>query len=489
MKKIFFIAITLVSCTLLNAQNVVVGDVLRTSQNIYSGSARFTAMGGAMGALGGDLSAVTINPGGLGVYRSGEFSFTPVLRFSDYQTIYSHNKPYDYLQYELPEGQFSDFGYALKLNQIGFVSGFTRNKDEGWVSVNFSLAYNNLADFYQSGNAQFDDISYTYLDIAYDDVDFENNVDFSNKLYDVGVIYRGEDGLLNSTIPFGVPISQNITRNYKTSGRLGEYTMAVGGNYSHILYVGGSIGIQVMDYKMKHSYSEYDNYDFPFDELQYYEEFTLNGVGVNAKLGAIVRPLPWLRVGGAIHTPTLFSLSDNYYYDVSSYFDDNSGTTISDESTFDYNLITPYRLVGSLGFQFGKLGLLAVDYEYVDYMKAKVEFDHPSFEAYERDVNNFINADLRQAHNVRTGAEYRITKGVALRGGYSFYGSGFNTDVQKTDYHIVSGGLGFRSDNMYFDFTYSQLMTEYKVAFAQDLDVMDIQKDQGRIMATVGFRF
>jgi hypothetical protein len=57
------------------AQNQL--DALRYSRLNPSGTARFVAMGGAFGALGSDFSALSVNPGGIGLYRSSEFSITP----------------------------------------------------------------------------------------------------------------------------------------------------------------------------------------------------------------------------------------------------------------------------------------------------------------------------------------------------------------------------------------------------------------------------
>jgi len=44
-------------------------DALRLSWFNPSGTARSNALGGAMGSLGGDLSANHINPAGLGLYK------------------------------------------------------------------------------------------------------------------------------------------------------------------------------------------------------------------------------------------------------------------------------------------------------------------------------------------------------------------------------------------------------------------------------------
>ncbi|MBD5204411.1 MAG: TonB-dependent receptor, partial [Bacteroidales bacterium] len=51
-------------------------DVIPLTQSDLKGTARFMSMGGAFGALGGDLSTLSQNPAGIGVYRSSELGFT-----------------------------------------------------------------------------------------------------------------------------------------------------------------------------------------------------------------------------------------------------------------------------------------------------------------------------------------------------------------------------------------------------------------------------
>ena len=56
-------------------------DVLRYSFFPQNGSARVVAIGGAMGSLGGDITANFVNPAGLGNYKTGEFVYTPGIYF------------------------------------------------------------------------------------------------------------------------------------------------------------------------------------------------------------------------------------------------------------------------------------------------------------------------------------------------------------------------------------------------------------------------
>ena len=62
MKKLLMLCIGLVSSSFILAQDIT--DAVRYSMDEIQGTARFKAMSGAFGALGGDMSSVNINPAG-----------------------------------------------------------------------------------------------------------------------------------------------------------------------------------------------------------------------------------------------------------------------------------------------------------------------------------------------------------------------------------------------------------------------------------------
>lgn len=83
MKKLYILSALLFLSGLLRAQGY--DDILRFSRFTTTGTARSAAMGGAFGALGGDLSTLSTNPAGIGVFRKSEAAFTPLLNFNDIQ--------------------------------------------------------------------------------------------------------------------------------------------------------------------------------------------------------------------------------------------------------------------------------------------------------------------------------------------------------------------------------------------------------------------
>jgi hypothetical protein len=77
MKKYsFLLTIAIFFPFLIQAQDLA--DALRYSNLTIQGTARAGAMGNAFGALGGDFTSASINPAGIGVYRTSEFTITPI---------------------------------------------------------------------------------------------------------------------------------------------------------------------------------------------------------------------------------------------------------------------------------------------------------------------------------------------------------------------------------------------------------------------------
>ena len=71
--KLFLITV-LTTYSVIYSQNI--NDALNYSSNSYQGTARFNSMSGAFGALGGDLSAIAINPASSAILNDGHFSLS-----------------------------------------------------------------------------------------------------------------------------------------------------------------------------------------------------------------------------------------------------------------------------------------------------------------------------------------------------------------------------------------------------------------------------
>ena len=136
MKRISLLIILSLALIKANCQNEV--DALRYSQNNYGGTARFTAMGGAFGALGADFSTLSINPAGIGLYKTSEFTFTPTFYVGNTSSTYSGKTN-------------EDNKYNFNLGNIGLVYDFFKRgkfaEGNGWKDVQFGFGINRLNDF------------------------------------------------------------------------------------------------------------------------------------------------------------------------------------------------------------------------------------------------------------------------------------------------------------------------------------------------------
>jgi len=171
----------------------------------------------------------------------------------------------------------------------------------------------------------------------------------------------------------------------------------------------------------------------------------------------IYRVNDWMRIGGAFHSPTAFRMHDTYTYAMNTSFESQNYTSTTPSGTYDYNLITPPRLIGNLGFVIAKKGLIGIDYEVIDYTYARFNSTPNTF----FEVNDQVRKKYKSASNIRIGGELRVIENIALRAGFALYGSpykgGVNRDASRTTY---SAGIGFREKNFFIDLAY--MVTQYK---------------------------
>ena len=427
-------------------------DALRYSQTSIAGTARFVSMGGAFGALGGDFSTLSWNPAGIAIYRKSEFTFTPSLYIektkSNFQGSASTASKYNF--------NFGNLGlvYTQKLSN--------NDTSYGWKNWNFGIGYNRINNFHSSilfeginsQNSLVDNFiehvnagsgtPSINLDPFYENLAYQTyliNPDTSNPDYYISVI------------PTGDKIQR---RTSTTKGAISEIVVSFGGNYSNKLYLGGTIGFSTIRYIEESFYEEVDKENLmnDFNNFSFNQNLTTHGYGINLKLGMIYRATDWARLGIAFHTPTFYSMTDEYSNSMSSRFDNGDNyTNASPAGTYDYNLTTPMKAIGSVAFIIGKMGLVSADYEFVDYTEANFDASGNSF----ADVNHAIQNKYSTAGNLKIGTEWRY-EDFSFRAGYAMFGSPFNSvystpgaDMSKNSYSL---GIGIRDRDYFVDLGY-----------------------------------
>lgn len=482
MKRIYIIAATVLLASLsVKAQDQF--QALRYSQNYVTGTARFTSMGGAFGAIGADFSAASVNPAGLGLYRSSEFTITPA--------YFIRNSRSEFL------GETSsDQAYNLAIGNLGIVTSITRPDSDFGVVLGFG--YNALNNFSRTSTMAGINTESSQLD---DFTWYANNENTLNNFYeglanDLGLVFQFEDetDFTNDFAEYGY--GQEQLRILEHSGFLGEYAFSGALNLGHRLYIGGTFGIHSLRFyeDIYHAERDIDNNSPFLDSYEFTEYNSTRGTGFGLKLGVIFKPIHALRLGIAFHSPVRYNLTDSKYTDIATYWDNSSGYTDDFGSSgpyyFDYTLRTPYRASASAAFLLGKLGLIAAEYEYVDYstsdLRPSRDFDQQ---------NLAISQDFRSVHNLKAGAEFRLNP-LYLRAGAQYYMNPNAITSNGSDIMVYSGGFGFRAGQTYIDLAYSLTTSQelyglylYNNANGNDLQTANNELNTSRLMVTLGYRF
>jgi len=481
-------------CLQATAQNST--DALRYSRLNYSGTARFSAMGGSFGALGGEISSILINPAAVGVYRSSEFTLSAGFSDFDLESSFKGNSTdQSEIQFVIPN--------------IGYVGSYKGNPD-GWKNYSFAIQFNRINDFNKSyqvkGNSPNASVINDYVDeLNNSDATVSDVEDFlfpfgpSEAWFVLLVDTINNSSNQTNFVPFFFN-QENIehSQRVESSGSQSETSFSFGGNYQDRLYLGGSINFQRIRFEQTTIIDETYTYDPPaiaedsvvtnYSERQFLET---TGNGVNLKIGAIYRINDQFRVGANIHSPTFFGMNEQFIFESSSRFSDGAEFD-SDEtiSTFEYRLRTPTRFGLSVAYLFRQMASFNIDYEYVDYSSSELN-DRGSTNFDFSQSNEGIERNLDGAHHIRIGSEIKFNPFVA-RLGFRYEenplsNSGFNENLERTSYSL---GGGYRNKNFNFDLAYSISSMDVTDPLFRTSDASaKIEERLYRIVATVGWRW
>lgn len=484
-KAILLIGVVFSMTAWVFGQNEV--DALRYSLLNPGGTARYTGMGGSFGAMGADPSVLFFNPAGMGVYRSSDFSFsTGFVKTDNYATFAGR--------------EVQDYDFNFNINNMSYIGTIPVNNDAGLTSINLGFAYNRLNNFNENilidGTNNYNSMTDWFAAKAdgtyYEKLNGEDNF-YSNLAWESYLIDQNLPDTMSYLGIYGGKYGQNVKQYINRDGNQGEYSFALSANVMNKFFIGASMGIQSINYKESKIFEENDKLDSipDFNYFKFKENLETNGSGLNFKIGILYSPVPWVRIGGAIHTPTFYDLHDNYYTSLTSSFQDptKSETNDSQYGSFDYELTSPFRANASLGFIIAKQALINIDYEYLDYSQARLR----SYEYGFFDENDNIRSEYKTSHNIKLGMEYRYGP-IAFRAGGSYIDSPYSADhVNAKAYTVVySGGLGIRSDYMYFDISYSYMSGKSAYFLYEGYGVnspaTDIFKTRSRVVTTLGFK-
>ncbi len=473
-------------------------DALRYSSVQVQGTARAGAMGNAFGALGGDFTSVSINPAGIGIYRFGEFTLTPVSGNTSMESNYLGTK-------------VKDHSNKFALNNISYVSVMPfGNNDAGLVSINFGIGYNRLKDFNSYGIMQGYDVKNgSFMDFFADRANRDIWSDYYEELaWKTDMLLYDENAKEYYSDLQDAGYGQNQRKTYSKNGSIDEYSFATGINFNHMLYFGASLGITDLYYYESTTFSETDsknNIPF-FNDYSFNSSLRTSGVGYNLKLGVIVKPINEIRLGWSIQTPTYYKLNDSFSTSMKSNITYSDGSERYDErspySDYDYRLETPFRTTFSSAFVISDIGLLSVDLELTNYKSAKLRSGSDGYDFV--DENMDINKAYKTTATLRVGGEIRATKAVSLRGGLEYYPSAykaraFNTEQLNSDANLLTlaTGIGYRSGSFFADLAYRySAITEYDYPYSTPVlldypapEAISFDVVKNSVLFTLGVKF
>lgn len=509
MKK--YILIALMSASGLTAMAQAEFDAMRLSQTDIIGTARYVSMSGAFGALGGDMSAIGVNPAGIGVYRSSEFSLSPAFQ----QENTTANL----------KGQITDASKVnILMNGFGYVGSF-RTYDESAISnFNFGITFNRIADFNRNTNVIGVNRATSLLDrISY--VENSNwNADGSHpyhtSFYDLATGTHVIEQFVNNLgkneyrprLANGELVSLSNLK-MQESGGINSWNFTLGANYNHSLYVGIGLGIQTVRYDKYALFSE----DYQFEggtELR--NTMTTTGSGIDFKAGIIYRPIPELRLGASYRSGTFYTLTDVHQGSMASWgFQDPitdivyspDPTVIGSEQYVDYMLKTPWQLTLSAAYQFGTKGLLSIDFDCTDSRSTNMK-SGDGFEM--EDINYYLENDFKMSYNVRIGGEMRLSDNFSARLGAAYYMTPLVPEAETYDiataysspeYSMVKStvysslGFGYRSGAFFTDIAVQERVTdEHFFNFCDMINNSDpkyatLTRTKSNLVLTAGFKF
>lgn len=452
--KTYITFILLTFCAVASAQNI--NEALRYSSENLQGTARFQSMGGAFGALGGDLSSLNINPAGSAVFNNSLFTISGS----------SYNITNDVNYFGRGISTNSD---NLDLNQIGGAFVFN-NTDSNSDWQKFSLAFNydvvnNFDNEYLAVGNSTQGIDNYFLNnaqgIPFGSILIQEGEFIEDAYLDIGANqgFREQQaflgyygGIIDPTVDADDntdyisntsynSVNQDFLRS--TSGYNSKFTVNMASQYKEDIYMGASLNFHNILYTKYDQFTE-SGYD-PSSDIQNttFDSFlSTEGSGFSFSLGAIAKLNDFLRLGGSYQSPTWYRLNDDFSQRI------NSDLADSDINFIDFNIVnlfetyrvkTPSKLTGSLAMVFAKNGLLSFDYGYQDLSKTELRpSNDPSFQT----VNNQISNELGAVSTYRLGGEYRINQ-ISLRAGYRYEQSPYEDSITIGDLNAVSGGIGY----------------------------------------------
>jgi hypothetical protein len=474
MKKLLLLIFIALTFNVVLSQEIP--DAVRYAQDNLNGTARFRAMGGAFGALGGDLSSMNVNPAGSAIFTNNQLTLT----LSTFNT--KNNSNYF-------GTNTSDSNNSFNLNQAGGVFVFkNQNPSSNWKKFSMAINYENTNNFdnsvFSAGTNPTNSVASYFVSYANGvPLDVLENSNYGELDHGGQQAYLGYQAyIINpiTTLPSNTQYNSNITAggNYYqensiyTTGYNGKLSFNAATSYKNKLYLGINLNSHFTDFTQNSSFYESNNNplntDYTVKNLRFDNNLHTYGTGFSFQIGAIAKVTNEIRLGLAYESPTWYNLSDEFSQKLTAVSANNANelpADIVDPKIINYyapyKLQTPAKFTGSFAYIFGKTGLISLDYSMKNYGDTQFQ---PKNDPYYRIVNNEMSNILKTSGELRLGAEYKI-KEWSLRGGYRFEESPYKNKTTIGDLNSISGGLGYNFGMFKLDFSYTNAQRNSQQGF------------------------
>lgn len=469
MKKLNLLIIAVLSMSVTFAQDIT--DALRYSQNEIQGTARFRALSGAFGALGGDLSAISLNPAGSAVFARSHAAFS-------LSNMYTKND----VQYF--NGSVSASENKFDFNQGGAVFVFaSKGSNSPWKKFAISINYDKIRDFnnfwvargINTNNNSIDLYFLGYADgLRLDEISALPGESLSEAYSEIGSFYGfghqqaflGYESFIlepDADVDANTTYFSNLANGtfdqeyiYASRGYNGKINFNAATQYKDNLFLGLNLNSHFINYdRSTLLFEDNSNLGSIINNIEFENTLSTFGSGFSFQLGGIVKLNKSFRLGLTYDSPTWFTIREETTQYLRTVSDIDGSVAINPNIVNvypSYKLQTPGKLGGSLAYVFGSKGLFSFDYSLKDYGSTKFK---PTSDSYLSSQNNIINNQLTTASTYRIGAEYKI-KEFSLRGGYRHEESPYKNGVTVGDLNGYSFGIGINFGKTKLDITYDQ---------------------------------
>ena len=467
-KSILFLFLFFFTTT--HAQSV--NELIDLFTNNPNGTARFEAMGGAFGALGGDLSSININPAGSAVFNDNEYGFTIGYEKKVNKTVFFNN-------------QESEDDNKFSFNQGGAV-WLLKNTGEGninKISFGFNAQTNNSFknNFLVKGRNTLNSIDKFFLNnssgLNTSDLNVGSNESIAGVYRYLGqnygfsaqqaflayqaylINFDSDSNQFYSLADYSTGVDQNYIS--ETKGVNTKYNLNLAIQFKENFYFG--MNINTHDLYIKNWTSHYENNfseNSAITAINFENQLITQGEGLSFQLGGIAK-LKSFRFGITYQSPTWYTLRDETWQSLEVQSIDVDGITYQDivnpnilNVYPDYKINTPSAITTSAAIVFGKLGLLSIDVISRDFSKAKLKPNNDF-----SNTNREINTKLTNTTDIRLGGEMRI-QNLSLRAGYNKIGSPYKDTVRMQDSDSFSFGFGYDFGETLISFSHKVLKSK-----------------------------